>query len=239
LRAKLVLLCRWYFYDYLEFQMLKRNQIYTAMLAVTVATVSVTASAQETESGTAGVTVSNAFTLDATTDLDLGTFLVSYILADASEAFVTAASIELKGDGSYGTPVVGVVSAGSPGANDAASFTQIAAGTPGVFTISGAAPNVSMTITMPTDVDIPKLGDPSTFFTLVTIDDAGDDDIVVLDGPAAGQEYSTANLITDATGTVSFAYGGTLSLPTALAAVSANPFTDGTYTATFDVTVEY
>ncbi|MFT4654570.1 MAG: hypothetical protein ACI82S_002227, partial [Patiriisocius sp.] len=39
--------------------------------------------------------------------------------------------------------------------------------------------------------------------------------------------------------TVSFAYGGTLSLPTALAAVSANPFTDGTYTATFDVTVEY
>ena len=108
-----------------------------------------------------------------------------------------------------------------------------------MFAISGAAPNTAMTVTFPATVSLPKLGDNDTAFTLVIDDSGTGDDIVVVGGPADGQSYTGNNLLTDATGGVSFAYGGTLSLPTDLVAATVNPFTDGTYTGTFDVTVSY
>ena len=216
--------------------MFKRNQIYTAMLAVTLASVSGASLANETTTANAGVSVSNAFSLTETTPLDLGTFLVTYKKAGAAGTndFTQAAAITLKGDGTYGTETA---SAGTAG--DEADFVLIAPGTPGEFNISGAAPNSPMTVDFPTTTNLVKLGDTTVFFTLVTTDDGSDDDVFVVDGPAAGQSFSGTNLITDATGQVSFAYGGTLSLPTALQDTAGTKFSDGTYTGTFDVTVTY
>lgn len=227
--------------------MFKRNQITTAMLAVTLASVSGASLAQETATGNVGVTVSNAFSVTETTPLNFGTFLVNYRLADGTAAdapFGTPASIRMNGDGTY-LPAQAAIVGSAGDANDAASFTQIAPGTPGVFAIADAAPNSPMRLDFSNDgtpIRMTKLGDNTVFFTLAVAatPTSGSDDVEVLDGPAAGQSYNSNNLITDASGAVSFAYGGTLSLPTTLVDTAGNTeFTDGTYAGTFTLSVNY
>jgi hypothetical protein len=219
--------------------MFKRNQFYAAVTAVSLSTLSVGVFSQEVEEGSASVQVSNAFVLQQTAGLNMGTFVVDYQLTDSTAPFTTAGAINLKGDGSYDD----VVESAGGGTGDIAELTLIAPGSPGTFQVSGAAPNTPLTVEFETGVTLARIGNLAVVFELEVLNSytaANEDHIQVLDGPGAGQVYTGTNLITDATGAVNFAYGGTLSLPLDYEAVAgANPYTDGTYSGTYDVTVSY
>lgn len=173
-----------------------------------------------TVSATASVTVQNAFSLSQTTALSFGTIRAK---ADTSGSTNHVASLIVNPDGSAST-------ASSTGAN--ASITVISQGTPAVFAISNAAPNTNLTITSPGTVTLSRTGGGGANFTVDTWA------FRITSGTNANTAYSTGspNLLTDNTGAVTFAAGATISTQ---ATTPSADYTDGSYTGTYNMVVNY
>lgn len=172
----------------------------------------------ETVTGNASVTVLNSFTLAETQALSFGT-LVAFADDDASGAGGTATAVLAPSDGT-----LTITNAGN------ASLTEVASGQVGIYTITGAAPNTVINLTLPSSA---TLSDPSGTetkdFTLGSFTSS-----VVTSGTAFTYD-------TDATGQMVFNLGATLSTDATGASGSsaADAYADATYTGTFTVTADY
>ena len=181
----------------------------------------------ETASGTASVTVSNAFTLAETTPLTFGTIRAQVSSADGTTQNVVTMTLPANGT----NPSVAETTAGTGNTTDA-SINIITPGTPGTFSISNAAPNSVLTITFPASAfDLTTASGGATFSA--TINDA-----YITSGPNANRTYnaSTDPLLTDGTGAVTFDVGGTLATQ---AGGFATNYRDQTYSGTYTMTVNY
>lgn len=208
--------------------MFKRNYIYTALVAASAVFVSSAAVAQETVTGDATVTVSNAFTLQQDVAIDFGTLR---IFNDEDNTSTGQVIVTIPGN----TNPMTLVAA----APTEASGTIIAAGVPGEFSISAAAPFTDLTIdfSSATAVELTNSAAPSTTPTFsVLFDDAttyivgGANDGLLLNA-------GTTDLTTDGTGAVGFRLGGVLT--TDDTADAGETYADGAYTGTFALTVDY
>ncbi|MFT2109965.1 DUF4402 domain-containing protein [Marinomonas sp. 2405UD68-3] len=177
----------------------------------------------ETVNTTATVTVQNAFNLTEVTPLNLGT-----LRATADPAGTETATVVIPADGSAPT----AATSGPP-----AALSVLTAGTPATYTVDSAAGFTSLTLTLPgptTTITVAAAAAPpgTPAFTLGTFTG------YITSGPNSGTAYTTAtpNLQTDATGTVSFSVGATL---TTDATTTTSPYIDGDYTGTFPVIVVY
>ena len=189
----------------------------TRLLALTAVSTAMLSSATfaETETFTASVEVQNSFDLTETIPLSFG--IISAIFSDVATDFST---LTVDSDGTSADIIVN---------GTASSIVPISAGTAGQFTIANAAPNTVLTIDTILDFDLtdPSGGTTRQFqisgFTLESI--------------SSGTPFA---FDTDATGTLVFNVGATLTTDIqALAAGTAGPYDDTTYTGTFDVTVNY
>jgi hypothetical protein len=193
----------------------------TRLFAVTAVSAAVMSgvSFAETGAGTASVEVKNSFTVLQTTPLSFG-----QIAAIASEANAEVVTLQVFSDGTTADLVDD-----SAGAS-VASIVSITPGTAGTFTVSGAAPNTDLTIVLPTNVE---LKDPSS---------ADDKSFYLTDFTTTSITSGTAfSYDTDATGTLVFNIGATLSTDNLIAANSTaqSLYKDVTFTGTYDVTVNY
>lgn len=180
----------------------------------------------ETATGDASVTVSNAFTLAQDTALDFGT-----IRAQVSDAGGTTASVVTLTLPANGTTPTATETTAGVGTTTNASINIINQGTPGTFSVSGAAPDSILTITFDSAFDLTiTSGGPK--FT-ATVDEA-----YITSGPNANRAYSPGvdDLFTDSTGAVTFNVGGTLATDSA---GSATNYRDQTYTGSYTMTVNY
>lgn len=195
--------------------------------AITLATLVSAPVLAETTTGNAAVTVSNAFTLAEDSRLDFGTIRAQVSSADGTTANVVTMTLPANGT----NPTVSETTAGT-GNSVSASINVITAGTPGTFSVSGAAPNSVLNITLPASpFNLTTTSGGASFE--VTVNDA-----YITSGPNANRTYnaSTDPLITDGTGAVTFDVGGTLSTD---AAGSATNYRDQEYTGTYTMTVTY
>ncbi|SBS26573.1 hypothetical protein MAQ5080_00556 [Marinomonas aquimarina] len=182
----------------------------------------------ETATGNASVTVSNAFTLEETTPLSFGTIRAQVGSIPSSDE-AAYSELSLPADGSNAT----VTNTASTGDGTASSINIIDPGTPGTFSVSGAAPNQVLVITPPGAFDLTTTTGGAVFE--VSIAEA---DIRITSGANANRTYSsgTNDLITDDSGSVTFDVGGTLSTDTD---GNATNYRDVTYSGTYTMTVEY
>ncbi|WP_189379295.1 hypothetical protein [Thalassotalea profundi] len=194
----------------------------TLAITAAVSTLALTGNVlAETVNGTASVTVQNGFTLTQTTPLSFGTIVA---LADADGANSSDfATLKVDSDG-VTADVVDLSGATN------ASIVPISAGTPGQFTVSGAAPNTVLTITNPSAFTLsdPSAGDSKIFDVTAFTND------VVTSGSAFTYD-------TDATGTLVFNIGATLGTDNSLAGGTAAPvaYDNVTFTGTYTMTVDY
>lgn len=180
----------------------------------------------ETATGTASVTVSNAFTLAQTTPLTFGTIRAQVSSTDGTPNVVT---MTLPANGT--NPSVAETVAGTGNTTDA-SINIITPGTPGTFSVSAAAPNSVLTITFPASAfDLTTASGGATFSAAIN-------DAYITSGPNANRTYNatTDPLLTDGTGAVTFNVGGTLSTQ---AGGFATNYRDQTYSGSYTMTVNY
>lgn len=202
--------------------MFKRNQLYTALVSVSLlAAVSTNTLAQAPVVSEATVTVQNTFAFAETTAISFGT-----IRATATASGATVATYVVSGDGTTTVPASG----GAP-----AAISELTAGTPGEYAISGAAPFADITITLPAaPINMTLTGAPpgTPKFTVGTFT------AYILDGPNALSAYADpGNLATtDVNGAVNFAVGATLSTDSA---ASTEPYADGIYRGNYTISVSY
>lgn len=180
----------------------------------------------ETATGNASVTVSNAFTLSEDTALTFGTIRAVVSSADGTAQNVVTMTLPANGT----NPSVTETVAGN-GNTRSASMNIITPGTPGTFSVSGAAPNSILNITFDAAFPLTIAAGGPTF--LATINQA-----YITSGPNANRAYSAGvdDLFTDATGAVTFDVGGTLATQ---AGGNATDYRDQTYTGTYTMTVDY
>ena len=164
----------------------------------------------------ASVTVQNTINLTKVTDLDLGT-----IAAFADTAGNNQSSLVLSAD-----PAV------TPAVNNHATDSKIvliAPGTPAEFSVTSAAPNHALNITLPTSVTLTG-GLGSMTFELTDF---------VHHAHIEGNSQTTGSTTT-AAGELGFYVGATLSTSNAGVTTATNdPYENATYTGTFDVAVNY
>lgn len=199
--------------------MFMKNKIAQTMAFSAASMLVVSGSAlAETVTANASVTVQNSFTLVETTPLSFGTILA--IANDHTTADL--ATLVVNPDG---------VTADLATGGTAANIVSITPGTPATFTITGAAPNSVLTITDPAAF---TLTDPSAT-------DAKDFDVdtftksVVTSGTPFTYD-------TDATGTLVFNYGATLTTEQpagGAASDNAIAYENVTFTGTYTMTVNY
>ncbi|TDO97386.1 DUF4402 domain-containing protein [Marinomonas balearica] len=171
----------------------------------------------ETATGNASVTVQNAFNLSETTALSFGT-----IRATGDTAGTQTAELQISSDGTSNNP--------ETTDSTAAAISVIEAGEPAVFTIDSAAPSSNLTITLPSAaIELTSTLNDGLF----SIDDF---EATITSGPRDGTAYASGNLLTDDTGGVTFAVGATLTTGTGATDAA---YTDGTYTGTYEITVDY
>lgn len=205
--------------------MFMKNRISRIMAISTVSLLAASGTVNaETATGTTSVTVQNGFDLEETTPLSFGTVVA---IAN-SNVTVDPATLTVDSDG-VTADTQGVSTSGT------ASIVPIVAGTPGTFTVSNAAPNTLVTITLPTDGDGLLLEDPSgTDDTDFTIDFF--ERTIVTSGTAF-----TAD--TDDTGTLVFNVGATLGTGVAAGGAAGTdasvPYENVTFTGSYTVMVEY
>lgn len=195
-------------------------------VAAAFAVLSATSSyALETAQGTATVTVQNSFSFSQATALDFGTIRTIVSSADGTPNVVT---MTLPADGS--NPTIAETTAGT-GNTRSASMNVITPGTPGEFTVSNAAPNTRLTITLPGTFNLTNGSGGPTFLAEVT-------EALITSGTSANSLYDGTNnfLTTDATGNGSFSVGGTLSTD---ASGNAQNYQDVAYTGQYTITVDY
>ena len=231
--------------------MFKRNHIYSVVVVGALAASSSVTLAQETVNSTATVTVQNAFNLDEVSTIDFGTLKVTQGAAQTLTAgSATLTYVTIPGDGSPVTTQQGTTAGGAAATDGQTS--SIVDGTPGEYSITGAAPFTALTISTGTGEDqaltaaaTDRLtgmneatlttpgGGTDEFFTIY----AASTDVYVVGGANDGDQYdvATPNLITDATGSVGFTVGGILAYNGAATAAPR----DGVYTGTYTLTVSY
>lgn len=169
----------------------------------------------------ASVTVNNTVNV-AFTPFNLGT--VSATLDGA----VTAETAKIVFSGNPATAPVA-----TQGATSKSTMVVLTAGTPAVVTVSGAAPNYNLTVTLPaapvTLTD--PAGASSHTFTLGTFTKHATTE-------GNNQTFGTT---TTATGDLVFGIGATLSTTVtgAVGATSNQPYDETTYTTIFPVTINY
>jgi len=186
----------------------KQSRIWTAAVGGAMAVAMVFGASQamavvatQSANYTVSVVVDNAFTMTETTAVSFGTVSA---LATASDSSVLTMN---------GQTGVGVVTNGAT-----SRLIVIAAGTPGVVTITGAPPSTAMTIGDPAAV---SLGNPAT----------SGEATFTADLTATGLAFVTT---TNGAGEMVIRIGGTLTTE-----ITANLYTDGTYTGTYVMTVSY
>ncbi len=175
--------------------------------------------AADTVTSTATVQVLSTINIVETTALSFGTIAA---FGDDTVAAETA-TLTLPADGSATSVALSATAAD-------ANIVEIVAGTPATYTISGAAPNTVISITLPTTE---TLTDPSATSANTFTVDTWTKSIVtsgtafVYDTNATGDLVFNvgANLVTTAVGLTSTAVG--------------EAYEDATYTSTYDVTVSY
>jgi len=185
----------------------------TSLLVISVGVVA------ETTSVNAQVEVLNAFNLTKGNDLNFGT-------VRATADTVDTASYTLSADPAA---TVGVASPGTD-----SIIQELTYGNPGSITIDGVANFSSLTLTVPeltvaAPLDVSHTDPASNNFELteLTIYDVTNSSPITL---TAG----VGTIVADSTGNFEFNIGGTISTTT-----DTTTYTDGSYTASFDVTVEY
>ncbi len=180
--------------------------------------------AADTVTGSASVVVLSAISMVETTAISFGTIAA---FADGTTAG-TISTLTIPADGSAQS----IVDAGT------AKIVEIAAGNAATYTISGAAPNTVITITLPDEVGGYVLGD-----VLLTDPAAVSDDEFYIDNFTKSIVTSGTAFTydTDGTGTLVFNVGADL-LTTDQGFLIGDlgaPYDDATYTGTYDVTVSY
>ncbi|GEM_PF-5367154 len=209
--------------------MFKRNQIFTSVVTASmVAGIATSAMADEKATGQASVTVTNTFNLDKVADLTFGTIQIVSIDDDVAAFAGDKVEITMESDGSGGSVVNGV-----DDANETSTANIITDGSPAEFAISAAAPNTVMTLTLPGDADLTPPAGGAAAFTVAFNNDL----VTVVNSDGSEVDFNGANLVTDATGAVSFRIGGVLT-PADPAANDTN-IADGAYIGDFEVTVDY
>lgn len=196
--------------------MFKHNKILTALIATALMGVAANSNA-ETVSGTASLTVQNAFTLAETTQLSFGTITV----AKSTSTNVPAknATMVLAPEG--GSPTI---------TNDAAeggTIGSIIAGTPATFDVTGAAPFTELTVKMTVGTTLTNATAPpeNGAFTLSAFAarEAGETSNIATGG----------NITTDLNGAKSFTLGATMTID------GGKDYIDGLYSGTYSVEVTY
>ncbi|MBM6549637.1 DUF4402 domain-containing protein [Marinomonas ostreistagni] len=184
--------------------------------------------AAETATGTATVMVQNTFTFGQDSGIDFGTIRAQIGSADGTN--VNVMTMTLPADGSNPTVAESV----SGDSSRLSTLNIITPGTPGVFSVSGAAPNTALTITLPASpftLNSSGGGAGPTFEGAIT-------EAYITSGTFANQLYdgTTTFLTTDATGSATFRVGGTLSTDST---GNATNYQDVAYNGQYSITVAY
>ena len=206
--------------------MFKRNHFYTALVATSAVIISSAAVAQETVTGSATVTVANAFDIQQDVAINFGTLR---IFNDVDTTSTGEAIITIPGNSNPMT-----LAAAVPAEADG---NIIAQGAPGEFSISGAAPFTPLEITFPSADSVLMTNTAAPPSTPAFVVNFGAATTFVVGGANDGVVYNavTPNLTTDGAGVVGFRLGGVLNTLADTDAVYA----DGAYTGSFTLTVEY
>ena len=150
------------------------------------------------------VVVQNAFTFTEDTALNFGT-----MVAISDPTFTATVAID---------PTTGIGAPASGGGS--AQIIPLGGSAQGAFTVSGAAPNTQLTLTLPASVTLNCAacsGSQPDFTVNAFLDNA-----------------VGADVLTDGSGGATFNVGATLNTIT-----SANPYEDGTYSGAYTVSVNY
>lgn len=183
-------------------------------IAVSALIFSAPLSLAETRTHTANVTVQNAITITPGNRLNFGT-----VFAKADTSGTSVATLTLPSNGNNSS-----VTASTP---STANLVEITAGSPATFTVSGVAPNVNLTLNLPTS-PITLTGSNTATFTVDSFEAT-----VTTGATPAAYSSGSPNLATDATGNATFAVGATLST------TNIATYLDETYSGTFSVEVIY
>ena len=196
--------------------MSKHNKILTALFAASIIGVAATAQA-ETVTGTASLTVQNAFSLVETTQLSFGTITVA--AATGTHASADDATMVLSPEG--GTPVI------TNAAATGGAIGSIVAGTPATFDVSGAAPFTDLVVTMTAGTTLTNAAAPpgNGAFTLSAF--------AARETGATSNIASLGNITTDLNGAKSFTLGATMTID------GSSDYIDGLYSGTYNVEVSY
>lgn len=233
-----------------------------ASVAIAVSTVlTTTVNAGEIASGTATMTIQNAFDFDQTVAMTFGTITAQQTIptavdsnSDAVRATFaggtgnTTAGIRIKSDGTANEVIAGdnssptyvLISDGSPSAGTEvltgtfdSAVREIVAGTPASFTVANAAPFTTLTVSDPSDAPLTRAGAPaSESFVL----DINLDDMTVVGGASDGSLVSVAQPQTDATGGVGLTVGGELRINPLY---TGGVLGDGTYSGNYTIEISY
>jgi hypothetical protein len=201
---------------YSEYSMFKNNKILTALLATSLIGVAATAQA-ETLSGTASLTVQNAFNLVETTQLSFGTITVAK--ATGTHDSNDDANMVLSPEG--GTPVI------TNAAATGGAIGSIVAGNPATFDVTGAAPFTDLIVTMTAGTTLTNASAPpgNGAFTLSVF--------AARETGATSNIASLGTITTDLNGAKSFTLGSTLTID------GSADYIDGLYSGTYSVEVAY
>lgn len=195
--------------------MFKNNKILTTLFAASIIGVAATAQA-ETVTGTASLTVQNAFSLVETTQLSFGTITVA--AATGTHDSDDDATMVLSPEG--GTPVITNAATGG-------AIGSIVAGTPATFDVSGAAPFTDLVVTMTAGTTLTNAAAPpgNGAFTLSAF--------AARETGATANIASLGSITTDLNGAKTFTLGATMTID------GSSDYIDGLYSGTYNVEVAY
>ncbi|MGC9386782.1 MAG: DUF4402 domain-containing protein [Hydrogenovibrio sp.] len=177
--------------------------------------------AAETQSVTASVTVQNTFTLSKSADLDFGTI---------------AAFADSSGGGDTSTLIMpsdpAVTPSTTTGSGDSA-IQILTNGSPATLSVTGAAPNTDLQVTLPTTPIALTAGGTAMNFSITAL--------TTYATTYGGTTPNTRPIQTDGSGDMTFNIGGTIATTanTDTAGSVNEPYVDDTYSATFNVVVQY
>lgn len=223
----------------------KLSAIATLLLAGAV-------NAAENQTSTATVTIQNAFDLAEVSALTFGNIRATQTITPGVDGNGTGGSliptqtngagIRIKSDGTaaelvaQSTVTQGAATADADPSDTAGEISSvvsaIVAGAPGEYNITNAAPFTNLRIEDPadtTELTSPAVPSDSKFDL-----DIDYDDMTIVGGGNDGDTINGTNLLTDASGAVSFRVGGELTIDPLASAVS-----DGAYSGTYIITVSY
>jgi hypothetical protein len=177
--------------------------------------------AETVSDATATVTIQNAFILVETTPINFGTLRAFHDSAGGTDI----ASLVLTPSGTSSIVEAGV-----------AKMTSLVPATPGLFSVTGAAPFTDLTVVFPVAVtNLVAVGAPGTSpdFQIASADWTG----TVAGGANDGAIYAASNLQTDVNGEVALNVGTTLTTDTATTRTSA--YIDAVYSANYSLEINY